>query len=404
MTKSQRIGLITTLGALSAIGPFSIDMYLPGFPAIAADLKVSVAVVGYSLTSYFIGISLGQLVYGPVSDRFGRRRPLLVGLAVYIVASVACGFSPTIDVLVALRFMMALGACVGMVLGRAIARDRFPVNEVPGVFSSFMLIIAVSPILAPSVGGYLAVTLGWRFVFFLLAAIAALLALVVVVSLPESKEPDPLFHLTPRHIAARYVSVVRNDQFFVFACVAALSSASTFAYISGAPFVFMQLFGLSQTQFGMAFALNGAGLIMGSQLNRVFLRRFSSAAITRAAVGSQAVIGALLAGGALFHLLTLPALFVLLCSFLFCAGLVGPNAAALALEPFATSAGTASALLGSFQMAIGSVATAIVSSLANGTALPMTAAMWASIIVSGMLLLANGLRRSLRRTPAASKG
>jgi len=388
------------LGALSALGPFSIDMYLPGFADIARNLKTSVAVVGYSLTSYFIGIAVGQLVYGPITDRFGRKPPLLVGLAIYVAATVACALSPTIALLIGSRLIMALGAGVGMVVSRAIVRDLFPVSEISDVFSSFMLIIAVSPILAPSAGGYIAATLGWRFIFLLLGTIAVVLLLVVLFRLAESKKPDTSIRLTFGAITARYVRVTRNRQFLTYALTAGLSSASTFAYISGAPLVYMNLFHLSPTEFGWAFAANALGLIAGSQVSRLLVRRYPSKSITYAAVGAQLFLGALLAAGGFFGVLPLPGVFAVVISFLFCAGLVGPNSAALALGPFSSNAGSASALLGCFQMAIGSLATMVVSTLANGTAFPMMATMWGSILLSYFLLVRARRRESSRRVVA----
>ncbi|HUX49214.1 MAG TPA: Bcr/CflA family efflux MFS transporter, partial [Spirochaetia bacterium] len=280
MTRKERTGIIILLGALSALGPFSIDMYLPGFPSIAASLKTSVAVVGYSLTSYFIGISFGQLIYGPLTDRFGRKIPLLVGLGLYLVAAAACAFSSSIAWLVITRFLMALGVCVGMVASRAIVRDLFPINEIAGVFSAFMLIIAVSPMLAPSAGGFVASHLGWRFIFIILVLFAAILIVTVALLLSESKRPDPLVSMKPGRIIAQYMTVAKNRQFLVYAVVSGLGSAGLFAYISDSSYVFMQLFGLTQTQFGWAFSLNAAGLIIGSQVNRFLLRRYSSRQIT----------------------------------------------------------------------------------------------------------------------------
>jgi len=402
MTRKERSGIIILLGALSALGPFSIDMYLPGFPSIAASLKTSVAVVGYSLTSYFIGISLGQLIYGPLTDRFGRKIPLLVGLGLYLVAAAACALSPSIAWLVITRFLMALGVCVGMVASRAIVRDLFPVNEIAGVFSAFMLIIAVSPMLAPSAGGFVASHLGWRFIFVILVIFAAILIVTVALLLSESKRPDPMVSMRPGSIIAQYITVAKNRQFLVYAIVSGLGSAGLFAYISDSSYVFMQLFGLSQAQFGWAFSLNAAGLIIGSQVNRFLLRKFNSRQITGVCVRAQVIIGAVLVAGAVLNLTPMGGMIALLIAFLFFTGILNPNAAALALEPFTSHAGSASALLGSIQMALGAIASGVVSSLVHHNAIPMAATMWSSALLGvGLLAL---MRRAERAEGTQAAG
>lgn len=380
MNKRQRRGVIIILGALSALGPFTIDMYLPGFSAIAADLRTTVAVVGYSLTSYFIGISVGQLIYGPLTDRFGRKRPLLIGMGIYVVAAVACALSPTVAWLIGARLVMALGACVGIVASRAVARDLFPVNEIAGIFSTFMLIIAASPMLAPTIGGYVSANLGWRLIFVILTAIALSISLVVALWLPESKQSDRSVSLRLPDIFRRYLLVAADRQFITFSVAAGFSFAGLLAYVSGAPFLLMHLLGLSQTAFGWGFAVNAIGLIAGSQVNRRLLRRFTAKQITRVSVTAQLFFGALLALGALVHYTPLVGVIGIMFCFLFATGLVNPNTAALAIEPFVSHAGSASALLGCMQMGFGAIASGLVSALANGTAVPMM------IIIAGSAL------------------
>ncbi len=400
MTKRQRAGTIFILGALSTLGPFSIDMYLPGFAKVAQDLRTSLATVGYSLTSYFIGISVGQLVYGPVIDRYGRKRPLLAGLFLYLLAAAACALSPSIAWLVGARLVMALGACVGLVVGRAIVRDLFPVSESASIFSTLMLVIAVSPALAPSVGGLLSDTLGWRFIFIVLALVSAGLALSVLFRLPESRGPDPSVSLRTKEIARQYLRVAREPQFLIYAPASGLASGGLFAYISGAPTVFLNLYGLSQEQFALVFAVNASGLILGSQLNRLLLKRHSSARITEVCVTLEILLGVLLALSFILRISSLPLVIALLFSFLFCQGLVNPNATAIALEPFSSGIGTASALLGGVQMVMAAIVTGVVSLLANGTAIPMAVTMLGSAGLS-YLLIAGFRRRSTVGTPAS---
>ena len=207
MGRKQHRIFILVLGSLTAIGPFSIDMYLPGFPAIARDLHTDISHVALSLTSYFIGISFGQLVYGPLLDRYGRKRPVIVGLLIYIVAAVVCGLSPSIHWLVAARFLLAIGSCVGIVAARAIVRDLFPVNEIARIFSTLMLVLGISPIIAPTVGAYVADIYSWRLIFAVLGGIAILILIAVIRFLPESRPADASISLHPVQIIREYASV-----------------------------------------------------------------------------------------------------------------------------------------------------------------------------------------------------
>ena len=195
MNKGKKWKLILVLGMLSAIGPFSIDMYLPGFPAIAADLHTTVARISLSLSSFFIGISAGQMIYGPVLDRFGRKKPLYIGLTAYFLASIGCAMAQSADALIWLRLLQALGSCSGMVAARAMVRDLFPVNENAKVFSLLMLVVGVSPIIAPTLGGYLTAAFGWHSIFIALTIMSVLILSGVHFLLPESRKPDPTFSL-----------------------------------------------------------------------------------------------------------------------------------------------------------------------------------------------------------------
>src|SRR5215210_5343482 len=209
MKGKNKFLMILILGLLNAIGPFSIDMYLPGFPAIAANLHTSVDYVAYSLSSFFIGICAGQLLCGPLLDRFGRKRPLCAGLVLYIFASIGCSLSKSVEVLIAFRFLQALGGCVGMVAPNAIVRDVFPVEENAKVFSLLILILGVSPILAPTVGSYIVAAFGWQMVFVVLAIVTALILLAVIFWLPESRKADPSFSLRPKTILTGFAAVLK---------------------------------------------------------------------------------------------------------------------------------------------------------------------------------------------------
>jgi MFS transporter, DHA1 family, multidrug resistance protein len=387
MSKKELRKVVVLLGVLSALGPFSIDMYLPGFPAIASDFNTTIAVVGYSLTSYFIGISVGQLLYGPIVDRFGRRWPLLFGLSLYTLAALACALSPSIHWLIGLRALLALGGCAGMVAGRAIVRDLFPPDEIAKVISTLMLIMGVAPMIAPTVGGWMVATIGWRSIFVTLAVISASMLTAVVLILPESRGPDKSISLAPPAVLGKYWHVVKKPAFIVYGLAGGFTLGSLFAYISGSPFIYMEKFNFNQTQFGLLFSLNSFGYIGGSQVNQFLLKRAGSLRIAEMSSLIVAVLGFLMVLSAVLPGIPAYMMLVLLFLFLFGSGLLNPNAMALALEPFAVHAGSASALIGFTQMLFGALASGVVSILHDRTALPMTGVMALCAGVSATLIL-----------------
>ncbi|MFT3936233.1 MAG: multidrug effflux MFS transporter [Chitinophagaceae bacterium] len=378
---------IFILGLLSAIGPFSIDMYLPGFPAIAADLHTTVAHVSLSLSSFFIGISAGQFLYGPLLDRFGRKKPLYIGLIAYVLASIGCALSSSADALIALRFLQAMGSCAGMVASRAMVRDLFEVKDNAKVFSLLMLVVGVSPIIAPTLGGYLTAAWGWRYIFVLLSCIVAAILTAVYFMLPETRMPDTSLSLKPAPIVKNFVAVFKVPQFYTYAFTGAVASAGLYAYIAGSPYVFMELFHVSDKQYGWIFALIAMGLIGSSQLNTVLLRSFESQQIIRVALICQSVTGLLLFAGTFLGFLDLFSTIFLIFIFLCCQGFTFPNSSALSLAPFSSHAGSASALLGGIQMSIGAFTSAMVSVLSNHTALPMTGVMACCAISSCCIVI-----------------
>ena len=373
--KKRKFYLILILGFLTAIGPLSIDMYLPAFPDIAKSLNTSVARVTLSLSSFFIGISVGQLFYGPLLERFGRKKPLYAGLCIYLLASIGCAFAASVNALIALRLLQALGGCVGMVASRAMVRDLFDVKENAKIFSTLMLVVAVSPIIAPTLGGYITAALGWHYVFAMLIIIALSILGAIYFFLPETKKADPHFSLKPLSILKSYGGVITHPQFYTYALTAAISAAAIYAYIGGSPHVFMELFHVNEKQYGWIFALIAMGLIGSSQLNSVLLKNYTSEQIIKVALRCQTIIGAImvlitvLGWGDLFVIIFL--IFIFLC----CQGFIFPNASALSLAAFGHNAGSASALLGGIQMGIGAGTSALVSLLQNNTALPMTGVM-----------------------------
>lgn len=392
MQPTNRSLLILILGLLSAIGPFSIDMYLPGFPTIATDLHTTVDEVAYSLSSFFFGICAGQLIYGPLLDRFGRKRPLCIGLIIYVAASLGCAVANSVEMLIGFRLLQALGGCVGMVAPGAIVRDSFPVNENAKIFSLLILILGVSPIVAPTVGSYLIASLGWHSVFIVLAVITALLLVAVIFLLPESKQPDPSMSLKPRPILQNFLLVLKQPQFATYAFSGAIAAAGLFAYLGGSPFVFMKIYQVSEQQYGWIFALIAAGLITSSQLNNMLLKKFSSAQIIRVVLLVQTSIGLLLFTASVFDILNLYSTILLIFLFLSCQGFSFPNSSALSLAPFTKEAGSASALMGALQMGFGALASALTGIINNGTTLPMTGIM-AGCALIGLIILSIGRKR-----------
>ena len=374
--KSQKHNsLILILGLLTAIGPLSIDMYLPAFPDIAKGLNTSVSSVMLSLSSFFIGISIGQLIYGPLLERFGRKKPLYFGLTIYAIAAIGCATTLSVNGLILFRLFQALGGCVGMVASRAMVRDLFEVKDNAKVFSTLMLVVALSPIIAPTLGGYITAYFGWRYIFGMLIVVISLILLAVYFILPESKKPDPNYSLKPSSIFNSYISIIKNPQFGIYTFTGAVAYAGLYAYISGSPYVFMVLFKVSEQYYGWIFATIAAGLISASQLNNILLKKYRSEQIIRASIYIQSTIGIALASTSLFGVHELYLTIILIFLFLCCQGFIFPNASALSMAPFGHNAGSASALMGFIQMSIGALMSAFVSILQDGTSLPMTGVM-----------------------------
>ena len=385
MQKKDRFFTIFTLGLLSAMGAFSIDMYLPGFPDIARDLHTTVAHITLSITSFFIGISVGQMIYGPLLDKYGRKKPLYIGLAIYLVTSLACAFAPTANALIVIRFFQALGSCAGLVASRAYVRDIFPVSENAKVFSLLMLVLALSPIVAPTLGGYVSSSFGWQSIFYILATIAGLTLLLVLIKLPEGRKPDLSISLLPRPIIHGFLEVAKVPQFYTYAFAGAIASSGLYAY--GSPFVFMEMYHVSEKQYGWIFAIVAMGLIGASQVNTVLLRKYSSEQIIKATLFCQCLAGLALVLGTWFHFLGLYSTIFLAWVFLSTQGFAFPNSSALCLAPFTKNAGTASALMGALQLGIGALSTALVSIFNNGTAMPMAVVMCCCAVSSFLVLI-----------------
>lgn len=371
MNRKEKNILILILGFMAALGPFSIDMYLPSFSAIAENLNTSIDKVSLTLTSYFIGISLGQLIYGPIIDRYGRKKPLLIGLGIFILSSLGCALSPDIYSLIVLRFFLALGGCVGMVASRAIIRDRFEDQEIAKAFSSLILVMGVAPIIAPTIGGYISSEWGWRYIFYVLAVIGSILILVVFYFLRESKKQDLTVSLNFKKVSISYWQVICHKEFLLNAIAGSLIMAGMFAYIAGSPFVYMELFDLSETDYGWMFGLNAMAFIGGSQINRFLLSKATSNVVSYKSSIVLLVVAIIAVLISFNDNIPLIAIQVILFIFMLFSGILGPNTSAMAVIPFTKNAGVASALIGSVRMASGALASLTISLTHNGTALPM---------------------------------
>ena len=378
---------ILILGALSAFGPLAIDFYLPAFPAMALAFGTDEKHVQLTLAAYFLGLSIGQLAYGPVADRFGRRIPLLTGVGLFTAASLACAYAPNLEWLIGARFVQALGGCAGMVIARAVVSDKCDAVGSAKVFSQLMLVMGLAPILAPMLGGLLVNTTGWQSIFIVLTGFSALAGLAVALGLPES---------LPAHVprqplsgALRQYGRLLADTIFVgHALTGGVAIAGMFAYIAGSPFVFIKLYGVPAEHFGWLFGINAAGFILVAQVNARLLAKRGPAFLLSRTVWLYLAGGlALLAVSALHteHLwpLLIP-LFVCIASL----GCIVPNASACAMNGQGARAGSASAMLGCLQFSVAAGAAALVGVLHDGSAMPMAMviSLCAIVVVSVAML------------------
>lgn len=396
ITKKKYIKLILILGWLTALGPFSIDMYLPGFAGIAKDLNTSVANVSMTLSSYFIGISAGQLLYGPLLDRFGRKRPLFIGLIVYIVASLGCVFVTDIDTFIGLRFVQAVGSCAATVASVSMVRDLFPVKDIPKVFSMLMLVVGLSPMLAPTIGGYITADYGWHTVFFILMCMGIVILFASQIVLPNTYLPDTSISLKPRPIITNFIRIIKEPQFYTYAFAGAIAFSGLFTYVAASPIVFMDIFKVDAKTYGWIFAFMSLSFISASQVNSLLLRKFKSEQMIFGALISQTFVVILFLILSINDLLGLYGTIIMLFLFLACLGISNPNTAGLTLAPFARNAGSASALMGAIQLGLGAFVSFAVGIFVDNSVVPMVIIMTITTILA-MIILIFG-RRNIKRT------
>ncbi|WP_411742442.1 multidrug effflux MFS transporter [Rhodococcus sp. IEGM 1330] len=364
-TSKERLRVILVLGALIALGPLTIDMYLPALPAIADDLNTSSSAVQLTLAGTLVGLALGQLIIGPLSDIVGRRLPLIVGTGVHILASVACIVAPNIAVLGGLRVVQGLGAAAAAVVAMAIVRDLFSGRAAATVLSRLMLVMGVAPVLAPSLGGAVLLVGSWRLVFAALAIMGVALMTLAIVSLRETLPPERRRASGVMPVLRTYRSLLRDAQFVVLVLVAALAMASLFAYIAGSSFVLQEEFGLDEQQFAIVFAAGAISLIGASQLNVLLLGRFAPVQIVLTALSFAVFAGVVMTVLAITGVGGMAGFVVPLWFVLGAVGFVMPNAPALALSRHGEAAGGAAALLGAAQFGLGAIVAPIVGALGN---------------------------------------
>lgn len=400
MTKAKYIKLIFILGSLTALGPFSIDMYLPGFEGIANDLNTTVAKVSMTLSSYFIGISAGQLLYGPLLDRFGRKKPLFIGILVYILASLGCSFVTNIDTFIGLRFIQAVGSCAAAVASVAMVRDLFPVKDIPKVFSLLMLVVGLSPMFAPTIGGYVTAYYGWHVVFLILMGLGIIILIGAMIELPNTYVPDTSISLKPKPIITNFISILKEPQFYTYAFTGAVAFSGLFTYVAASPILFMTIFKVDPKTYGWIFAFMSLSFISASQLNSLLLRRFKSEQMIFGALITQTILSIIFLVAALNNRLGLYETIAFLFLFLACLGISNPNTAGLTLAPFSRNAGSASALMGAIQLGLGALASFVVGIFVIDSLVPMVVIMCITTITAFVIL--NIGKRNIKKTIVSS--
>ncbi|WP_444945531.1 multidrug effflux MFS transporter [Microbulbifer sp. VTAC004] len=388
--KSDLIKMALILGLLSCVGPVAIDMYLPALPDIAASFGAPIEAAQYTLMSYFIAFGVCQLIYGPASDMFGRKPPLYFGLLLFTLASVGCAVAPTIESLIALRFLQGVGAASVMSIPRAVIRDHYTGARATRLMTTVMLVISISPMLAPLIGSILIVPFGWRSVFILIALLTLASLLLAVSSLPETLERK---HRVPFQFSAMlgaFSTLLRDPVYMGLTCIGGLGIASFFSFLATASFLYTGFYGLTPTEFSLAFALNALGFFVSSQFAANLGMRFGSVAVVKwatagFAISSLVMCAVTFAGFDEFVLLVA----MLLATNVFL-GLVIPTSMVLSLEEHGPIAGTAAALGGALQMLLGALSIVLTSLVFDGTPQPLTAAIAtcgvAALVISRLTL------------------
>lgn len=379
-------GLVVLLGALTAFAPMSIDMYLPSLPAIGESLGAGAAQTQTTVAAFFAGMAIGQFLYGPASDRFGRRPPILVGVAIYVAASAACALATSIETLIAARFVQALGGCAGGVVARAVVRDRFDHTETARMLSLLTLIMGIAPIVAPLLGGLVLGIAGWRAIFWTLCGFGLLVGAWALFGLEESRSEATALQARGENPFRAFAALLRQRRLVGYALAGALNGATLFTYISASPGLLIGIYGIDPAHFGWVFGLNAAGVIGASQVNRYLLLRATPDGVLRRASLIGAGLGVLLAVTAVSGVgerwTVLPLLFLILSTYGFMQG--NTMAGALSVDP--SRAGSVSALMGGASFGVGALVASLTGAFFNGTPGPMGIAMALAMGGSALVL------------------
>lgn len=382
-TQQSYTRLIIILAMLSAFGPLATDMYLPGFTQMAESFNTASSRIESTLSAFFLGLAVGQALYGPFIDRFGRRKPLLFGIGLFALATLGGLLTHDIDHFIGLRLLQALGGCAGMVIGRAIVNDLFPPGESARVLSLMMIMMTIAPIVAPVIGSVILAFAGWRAIFGFVLAFSLLCGFLVWRYVPETLPENKRHPLNLSHILRTYAMLLRQRAFIMPALAGGAGIACMFAFITGSPFIFMGLFGVNEQQYGWLFGMNAFGLVVGAQINRMCLKRWPAPRVLSVglAVNLCASLALLAIAGTSHLALFLVPLWFAVASL----GMIGANAAAIAMSASGKVAGSGSALIGTLQFSGAFLVSSLVASNQNGTAYPMAIAFVCCGILSNLL-------------------
>ncbi len=387
-SRKKLIVLIIILGSVTAIGPLTIDMYLPAFSAISQSFSAPENLVQLSLTTYFIGLAFSQLFYGPAIDRYGKKPPLYFGLSLFIISTIACCFATSIEELIFFRFFQAMGACIGIIVPRAIVRDIFSPQESARVFSHLMLVMGLAPILAPIFGSFILTIFGWKAIFVFLAIFGILCIAVAHFAIPQTSTANKEEKFS--HALKKYFGILRDRRFLTASICSAIIMSGLFSYITASPFAYMEFFQISSKDYSLIFAVNSIGFIAVSQLNAYLLKKFSLEKILNKALFVPLLSGIALILVGIFYQ-DFWAFTAVLFIFLISIGAIIPNTSALALSNHAKHSGSASALLGMIQFSFATVMSFLISALHDGNITSM------SIIIGSCGIVACTLYKLLEK-------